>query len=184
MCAVTVKWYDGGLKPSRPEELEDGRMMGTNGTLFVGDKGKILDGRIIPESKQKEYAMPEKTIKSSPGHYQEWIAACKGGEPAGSCFDWAGPLTEVVLLGNIALRVELKEQLSKAAVTVASATGRPRTGATPASRSSRRWPPSCTRSCATPSRWRRCSGALEGRTAQPRSWMPMLPGVITTNDVA
>ncbi len=113
MPAVTVSWYDGGLKPHRPDELEDGRMMGTNGTLYVGDKGKILDGRLIPESKQKAYTMPGKTIARSPGHYEEWINACKGGEPAGSCFDFAGTLTEVVLLGNIALRVELKEQVAR-----------------------------------------------------------------------
>ncbi|MBN1816582.1 MAG: Gfo/Idh/MocA family oxidoreductase [Sedimentisphaerales bacterium] len=113
MPAVTLTWYDGGMKPFRPEELEEGRQLGTNGTLFVGDKGKILDGRIIPESKQKEYTMPPKSLPRSPGHYEEWITACKGGEPAGSNFSFAGPLTEVVLLGNIALRLELKEKVSR-----------------------------------------------------------------------
>ena len=46
------------------------------------------------------------------GHYKEWIEACKGGKPAGSNFDWAGPLTEVVLLGNVALRQQLREELT------------------------------------------------------------------------
>lgn len=46
-------------------------------------------------------------------HYQEWIAACKGGPPAGSNFDWAGPLTEAVLLGNVTLRVRLREALTR-----------------------------------------------------------------------
>jgi len=113
MPAVELTWYDGGMKPHRPEELEDGRQMGTNGTLYIGTKGKILGGRIIPESKQKEYIMPPKTLARSPGHYKEWINACKGGDRPGSNFDFAGPLTEVVLLGNVALRMELKEQMSK-----------------------------------------------------------------------
>ncbi|MBN1126537.1 MAG: Gfo/Idh/MocA family oxidoreductase [Sedimentisphaerales bacterium] len=113
MPAVTLTWYDGGMKPFRPDELEDGRQLGTNGTLYIGDKGKILDGLIIPESKRKEYKTPPKSIPSSPGHYEEWLNACKGGRPAGSNFSFAGPLTEVVLLGNIALRLELKEKVSR-----------------------------------------------------------------------
>jgi len=79
--------------------------------LYVGDKGKIFGNRIIPESLRQEYESPEPTIESSPGHYQEWINACKGGQPAGSNFDWAGPLTEVVLMGNVPLRMELREKL-------------------------------------------------------------------------
>ncbi|MBW8035300.1 MAG: Gfo/Idh/MocA family oxidoreductase [Planctomycetes bacterium] len=113
MGAVKLTWYDGGMKPHRPEELEDGRKMGNGGTLFIGTKGKILDGRIIPESKQAKYKLPPKTLVRSPGHFEEWINACKGGDRAGSNFDFAGPLTEVVLLGNVALRMELKEQMCK-----------------------------------------------------------------------
>ncbi len=113
MPALKLTWYDGGMKPQRPEELEDGRQMGTNGALYVGSKGKILDGRIIPQSKQNEYVMPAKTLARSPGHYQEWINACKGSDAAGSNFDIAGPLTEVVLLGNVALRMELRKQMSR-----------------------------------------------------------------------
>ncbi len=113
MPPVTLKWYDGGLKPDRPAELEDGLQMGTNGTIYVGDDGKIFNGRIIPESRRKEYQTPQPVIESSPGHYQEWLNACKGGSVAGSNFDWAGPLTETVLMGNIALRVDLKEKLDR-----------------------------------------------------------------------
>ena len=113
MPPVTLKWYDGGLKPDRPAELEDGLQMGTNGTIYVGDKGKIFNNRIIPDSLRREYKAPTPTIASSPGHYQEWINACKGGPAAGSNFDWAGPLTETVLMGNIALRMELKEQVDR-----------------------------------------------------------------------
>lgn len=113
MTPVTLTWYDGGLKPPRPQELEPGRRLGDNGTLYVGDKGKILDGRIIPEHKMKEYERPPQTLPRSIGHYEEWIEACKGGKPAGANFGFAGPLTKVVLMGNIALRMELRQQLTK-----------------------------------------------------------------------
>ena len=107
--AVSLTWYDGGLMPHRPEELEpDLQFGGGDGMLYVGDKGKMLNHRIIPESRMKEHGPPPKKLPRSPGHYQEWINACKGGEPAGSNFDFAGPLTEVVLLGNIAIRTGKK----------------------------------------------------------------------------
>ena len=109
MPPVKVVWYDGGMRPPRPAELEDGRQVGDNGKLFIGDKGKMLSERIIPESKMKEYGKPPQLLERSPGHHIEWIEACKGGKPAGSNFDHAGPLAEAVLLGNVALRPELKE---------------------------------------------------------------------------
>jgi len=113
MPAVKLTWYDGGLKPARPPELEDGRRLRAEGILFVGDKGKMLNERLIPESRMKEYGKPPEMIRRSPGHFEEWIAACKGGEPARANFDWAGPMTEVVLLGNVALRRELREKLTE-----------------------------------------------------------------------
>jgi predicted dehydrogenase len=112
LAPVRLHWYDGGMKPARPPELEDGKMWDTNGTLYVGDKGKMLGHRLIPESRQQEYGKPPQKLERSPGHYQEWIDACKGGRPAGSNFpDHAGLLAEVVLLGNVALRPTLKEKL-------------------------------------------------------------------------
>jgi predicted dehydrogenase len=106
---VTLTWYDGGLMPARPPEFEDGRRLGeADDNLFVGDKGKILGHRLIPESKMQEYKKPPKTLPRSPGHHKEWINACKGGPPAGSNFDVAGPLAEVVLLGNVAVRLSGK----------------------------------------------------------------------------
>jgi len=109
-CKLT--WYDGGLRPPRPDGLPDGRQMGDNGRMLVGDKGFILGNTIYPESAAKQAGQIPKTIPRSQGHYQEWIAACKGGKPAGSNFDWAGPLAESVLLGNVALRVQLRENLT------------------------------------------------------------------------
>ena len=111
--AIRVYWYDGGLKPPRPLELEEGRNMGDQfgGALYIGTKGKILTGshgangvRIIPETEMLNYEKPSTIIPRSPGHHKEWINACKGGKPAKSNFDYAGQLTETVLLGNIALR--------------------------------------------------------------------------------
>jgi predicted dehydrogenase len=117
MPPVKLVWYDGGLRPPRPEELEEGKEMGPTGALLIGDQGKILSqrmqGRIIPESKMKAYGEPPKKLERSSGHYNEWIAACKGGKPGGSNFDWAGPLAETVLLGNVALRLALREELTR-----------------------------------------------------------------------
>ena len=112
MAPVKMIWYDGGLRPPRPDELEEGQQFGTNGTLFVGDKGKMFGYTILPESLRKDFGKPPKVLPRSPGHHQEWIDACKGGKPAGSNFDHAGPLAEAVLLGNVALRPEIKEKLT------------------------------------------------------------------------
>jgi predicted dehydrogenase len=111
---VRLTWYDGGIRPPRPPELEDGRPLGNKngGVLFVGDRGKILasdenaqNPRLIPESRMKEYQQPAKSIPRVEGtHEENWIRACKGGPVAGSNFDYAGPLTEIVLLGNLAIR--------------------------------------------------------------------------------
>jgi predicted dehydrogenase len=113
MPPVKMHWYDGGMRPPRPDELDDGQQFGDNGTLFVGDKGKMLGYTIIPESRRKEFGKAPKVLERSPGHHQEWIDACKGGKPAGSNFDHAGPLAECVLLGNVALRPAIKEKLTR-----------------------------------------------------------------------
>ena len=114
---LTLTWYDGGLMPPRPEELPHDLKMGDTygGALYVGSKGKILCGshganglRIWPEKRMEEYQRPPKTLPRSIGHYKEWIRACKGGEPAESHFDYAGPMTEIVLLGNVAVRAGAK----------------------------------------------------------------------------
>ena len=121
MPPLKLVWSDGGMRPPRPAELEEGREMGPTGHLLVGDQGKVLTVKmgnragyhLIPESRQKEYGDPPRKLPRSPGHYVEWIQACKGGQPGGSNFDWAAPLTEAVLLGNVALRVRLREELTR-----------------------------------------------------------------------
>ncbi len=106
---VKLHWYDGGILPPRPEELEDDRPLDPeDGILFVGDKGKMLvEGwggerpRLIPETRNKEYRRPPKTLPRSLGHHAEWVRACKTGSPTTSNFAFAGPLTEAVLLGSV-----------------------------------------------------------------------------------
>ena len=112
MPPVKLTWYDGGQKPNRPDEMDKGKEMDPSGVLLIGDEGKMLNGKLIPESSQRGYNKPPQVIPRSPGHYAEWINACKGGKPAGSDFEWAAPFTEVVLLGNVALRPELKKVLT------------------------------------------------------------------------
>ena len=104
MPPVTLYWYDGGLKPPRPAELEDGRELSASGNMYVGDKGKILDSRIIPESKMKAYKLPPKTLNRRSGTWGEWVEAMRGGEEANCNFNHASLITEAVLLGNIAIR--------------------------------------------------------------------------------
>ena len=112
--ALKLNWYDGGLKPERPKELESDREIHSTGILFRGTKGALMcnstgnDPRLLPESRHRNYKRPPKTEKRSIGHYEEWVEACKGGEPAGVEFEYGSLLTEIVLLGNIAVRTGKK----------------------------------------------------------------------------
>lgn len=108
---VKVEWYDGGLMPARPDELEGARRLPDEGLMFVGDKGTILCGFtgekpvLIPESRMKGFEPPPKRLPRSPGHDREWIEACKGGKDVpGANFEFSSLVTEAILLGNAALR--------------------------------------------------------------------------------
>ncbi len=119
--AVKMTWYDGAKLPPTPPEME-GRKLGDNGILFVGDKGNLLGPshagapRLIPESRQKEYGRPPKTLPRSPGHHTEWIEACKAGKPenAKSGFWYAGPFVEALLVGNLAVRLQKRVEWDSA----------------------------------------------------------------------
>jgi len=113
MPPVAMTWYDGGNKP--PANPADGVKLPTNGCLFVGTKGKLLAPdwhadkfQLLPEKDWAGFEGPKQTIPRSPGHYEEWIAACKGAAPALSNFSYSGPMTEAVLLGNVVLRLGKK----------------------------------------------------------------------------
>lgn len=128
MPPVKMTWFDGirdgkPVLPPRPRDLEDGREMPKGGQIIIGDKGTLMDTtdygagpRLVPESRMKDFLQnerPEKTIPRAPNNcpYAEWVAAIRGqlpyGKP-GSNFDYSGPLTETVLIGNLAIRTGRK----------------------------------------------------------------------------
>jgi predicted dehydrogenase len=131
MPPVKFTWYDGGLKPPRPEELEENRPFKgegedeDEGLLFVGDRGKILCAfngahpKLIPESKMASFQPPPKTLPRSPGNEREWLDACKGGKikPGGN-FEFEGLVTETLLLGNVAARTGQKLHWDRASLKV------------------------------------------------------------------
>jgi len=103
----TMTWHDGRLKP--PTELFCGAPIPGNGSLMVGSKGTmLLDGtagyRLLPDGAFTGFVKPARSLPRSPGHHAEWVIAAKGGEMCQCPFTYAGHMTEVVLLGNIALR--------------------------------------------------------------------------------
>lgn len=129
MPPVNVFWYEGGLKPPVPEGLPADVKLGdigdpSNGSLFIGEKGFITTGtygegtRLVPDDKMKDYQFPPKFLTRSPGHYRDWIRACKGGDPACSNFSYSGPFTEWVALGVIAQRSEGKLTWDRAKMKV------------------------------------------------------------------
>jgi predicted dehydrogenase len=109
---VKVVWYDGKCKPPRPADLEEGRNPPGTGAIVLGDEGTITHGshgaggvRLIPEAKMQAYKRPEETIPRVPGHQADWLQSIRAGKQAGSNFDYGGPLTELGLLGMIAIRM-------------------------------------------------------------------------------
>jgi hypothetical protein len=108
--AVRMTWYDGGLMPSAPVGMQANQRLPDNGVLYMGSKGMMYHAshggmpQLLPAELHEEAKKVPKTMERSPGHYEEWVAACKGGPRPVSNFDYAGPLTEIVLLGVLALR--------------------------------------------------------------------------------
>jgi predicted dehydrogenase len=108
--AVTMTWYEGGLMPPTPEQMPSGSRLPGNGVLYVGSKGKMFHSshggmpELLPVGLMEDTKRVPKTMPRSPGHYEEWMAACKGGPRPMSNFDYAGPLTEIALAGVLALR--------------------------------------------------------------------------------
>ncbi len=118
MVPVELIWYDGGIKPERPTELLPDEEMGEwdGGIIFEGTRGKLMAGlfgrnaTLLPTSKMKGAKFPEAKKPfvegGSEGHQTQWVNACKKGYGTytSSSFDEAGPLTETVLMGNLAVR--------------------------------------------------------------------------------
>lgn len=104
---VTLEWHHGGRRPHYFHE--EGRMpQWGDGTLFVGEKGMLLADydkwMLLPEEDFEGFEPPAPFIPESPGHHAEWLACCKTRRQPSCNFDYAGSLTETVLLGNVAYR--------------------------------------------------------------------------------
>jgi len=121
--AVDLFWYDGGMRPATPEELEaDGKEFPAEAMMFVGDKGKILAGfhvespRLIPEKRMQGYQAPAPAARRQrergevPSGLRQWIAACRGGEQSPGSFLNAWPISEAINLWAVALRTGRKLQ--------------------------------------------------------------------------
>lgn len=130
---VKLTWYEGGLKPERPPQLEAARELAPSGQLLVGTKATVYDGhsqcnspRVIPEELHRKLAptLPPRTIPRVPGGnpYKEWTAAIRDNNPtgAGSNFEYSAPLTEMVCLGTLAIMVGGKFSWDPAAMETSS----------------------------------------------------------------
>ncbi len=119
---LMVHWYDGGIKPNRPEELDDKLALPDSGLLFEGEKGKLLSGYgggnpfgsrrgiagglLFPEKTFKDFEQPPKTMpRCDRGvHYTEWVDACKTGKKTTCPIEFGCEMTEMGLLGGLSLR--------------------------------------------------------------------------------
>jgi hypothetical protein len=115
MPPVTLHWYDGGVRPPLPKELDDDdEEMPAEGLLFVGDNGKILCGftgdkpRLLPKARMRDFKEPPQTLPRPIEELDQFIRACRGGQPSDASFENAYPFAETILLGTIALRVNKK----------------------------------------------------------------------------
>ncbi|MDP4216947.1 MAG: Gfo/Idh/MocA family oxidoreductase [Bacteroidota bacterium] len=113
---VALYWMDGGLRPERPEELGADEQMGDDedgGVIITGTRGKMMCGTyglnptLLPTSRTREINVPQTIARVPEGHYVQWVNACiagYGNHTLSSPFEYAGPLTETILMGNLALR--------------------------------------------------------------------------------
>ncbi len=114
MAPLVLYWHDGGNMPPHPAGIDPDVKLGSgdNGSLYIGDKGIITadtygaNARLLPDKLMEDYEFPKEVIPRVAGHHQDWIQSCKGGVPSSSNFNYSGPFTETVLLGNLCLRCE------------------------------------------------------------------------------
>jgi hypothetical protein len=120
MPPVKLTWYDGRLLPPFPRDFDPRQRFDSNGALLIGDKGTVMHSshgagnlRLLPKALRSEYKEPAAKIPRVPAeaHELDWIRACKDGVPASSSFEYGGPLTEMVLLGVLAMRMKDRKLL-------------------------------------------------------------------------
>jgi predicted dehydrogenase len=110
VAPLRVTWHDGG---KRPRLVREGKVPNwRNGVLFIGERGMLLADydrhKLLPEAEFSGFVPPTPFIADSSGHYNEWLTACKTGCATTCNFDYAGSLSEAVLLGNVAFRAGTK----------------------------------------------------------------------------
>jgi predicted dehydrogenase len=116
MPPVRLTWYDGGLIPNKPEELGDEELQKEGGALLIGSKGKLLHDtygmkpRLLPKSLHESYGKPPQKLPriAKESHELNWVDAAKGKVEASCPFEYAAHLTEIMLLGVVALRAGRK----------------------------------------------------------------------------
>lgn len=122
---LDVHWYDGGMRPPRPRELDRGTEMPVTGLMFVGEEGKLMagysggnprgrrggdpprgiaGGLLLPEDKFRDFPQPKKTLDRCQDHYRQWTEACKTGARTVCPIEFGCEMTEMALLGALALR--------------------------------------------------------------------------------
>nr|WP_298995805.1 Gfo/Idh/MocA family oxidoreductase [uncultured Allomuricauda sp.] len=113
---IALNWYDGGLKPDLPDELKDDETIGDSGggTVMYGEKGILVcdtyskNARLLPSDMMKLFKSPEPKYPRIPGgidgHIANFVDGCMNSTPTSSDFSKAGPLTETVLMGNLAVK--------------------------------------------------------------------------------
>ena len=120
---VKITWYSGGPKPPKPESMKDAELP-DRGVMFVGEKGHIMDRAysasplLLEPELRENFKEPADTLAATNGHYQDWIDAARGGAPASSNFEYGAHLTEITLLGVVALRVGKKIEWDQESMSV------------------------------------------------------------------
>lgn len=116
MPAMTLDWYDGGILPIWPDEFKPDTKIPESGTIFIGTEGVIMcetyggNVQLFMKNKRDRFVTPEQTIpRITTSHEMDWVRSCKDGKPASSNFDYSGPLTEMVLMGNLSMFVPGKK---------------------------------------------------------------------------
>lgn len=116
---IRLTWYDGGLKPAVPKCMGS-EMFPAEGVLYVRTEGMMFNDRILDPERAEKFANVPKTIERRGGVMPEWYEACRGGQAASANFEYAIPVTEFVLLGNLAVMTGKAVEFDPETLTIAN----------------------------------------------------------------